>query len=210
MRRLGVATALSLSLCGLSGPSLAKGLEPVEARITGPGLQAALVLRDPEGLGGARMTSLDLFSGQALHYSYGGRGRTLKSPVPPGERGPRYTIRWRLVPMLGGDRTVTLRQELFPYAEPGPVLFLPESRWARRNQLATGWMRATPALRTNLQAWGLPGRSAEEDRTRLESEERSGVGAPLVALLVGTVALLSGGALALRRRSSAPAANPAP
>ena len=206
MTRLGSATAIGLLLSALASQALAKGLEPAEARITGPGLEKPIVLRDPDGPGGTGGTTLGLFAGQTLSYSYEDRSRMVQKPAE--DLGPRYTVHWRLRPMEGGD-TVTLRQDLFPYAQGGPVVFLPDSRRARRSHLTSGWLRPTPTLLTNLQAYGLPERAPGSASSLEESgdETEPSFLAPIAG--TGSIALVGLGVFFVMRRRSGPAAHPA-
>lgn len=214
MRRLWLGIAIGLLPLFLAGPAMAKTwLEPVEARITGPGLEDPLLLRDPDGYQGTGQTPLGLFAGQALDYTYDDTDTARTPPAPRGGLGPRYTIQWRFKSMRDGvrdgERTLTLHQYLFPYAEGGPVLHLPDGPRADRGSLDTGWTIATPALRTNLRAWGLPGRAELGEETSPASQERGASIVPLFALGVGTV-VVAAGAWLLTRRRNAPAAHAAP
>ena len=73
---------------------------------------------------------------------------------PKGDLGPRYTITYRL-PGPNGEETI--RQDLYPYADGGPLTYTPtDQTFFGSNVVRGGWYRASPELKTTLVKAGLP------------------------------------------------------
>lgn len=164
MCRLLVAVLAVGAILATPATALAKG--PSGASISGPGLAAPLrvdhlsglvghgQLADQGGLGepgqfGALM--------QHAGFSEGVWGRQAGRPPvdePEGELGPRYTVLWTLPGPTGADDTV--RQELYPYAEAGPVTHVtPGQAFFDGQHTAGGWFAGGPELSTLLLDLGL-------------------------------------------------------
>jgi hypothetical protein len=90
---------------------------------------------------------------------------------PNGDLGPKYTITWT-VPGPNNE-TWKLKQELYPYAESGPVTYLKPGQTVFRIPGGTrgGWFQADSRLKKTLVAAGLPSRPVadESDTTSLST-----------------------------------------
>jgi hypothetical protein len=125
--------------------------------------------------------------------------------APTDDLGPRLRITWSL---MGPNGEVPVVQELYPYAEGGPVTFVaagqPMWEGARTNG---GWFRAPARLITTLADLGVPARSALEPASTGGGSTTTTTWAPIGASVVVVLGL--GAALALltrRRGEAAPAA----
>src|SRR5436305_10566149 len=149
-RRLPLAVAAGALLV----PAAAQAKGPDRARITGPGLDHAIVLsgvgEDATGpLGALTMAGgfFDTVFGQAPDTRLGHR--------PSGDLGPRYLVLYR-VPGPSGNST--LRQDLYPYGAGGPVTHMRSLQRFWGGLTAGGWVRSTPGkgLKSALVRAGLP------------------------------------------------------
>jgi hypothetical protein len=159
MRAGLLVSAVTAGLLTVALPAAAKG--PASASIEGPGLAGPLVMGysddassvGTEGLGGL------LNHGRLGHALIAAtavappREGTLVTPTPsppPGRLGSRYAVTYD----MGPDGAI--RQDLYPYAEGGPVAHLPAGQRIGTRPLGGGWARADVALLGVLTNAGLP------------------------------------------------------
>jgi len=168
LRRLIAVTALAAGMSiaaalTLAGPALAKG--PSQARITGPGLVRAVVVSgngEPGEPG--RLASLagqtGLFTvmfGAGADVS--GAPARLRTPPPEASLGPRYALVYTVpgVPPRPGQEFGRVRQDLYPRAPGGPVIYTPPGQPGFSGPLAVaGWLRGAPQLTRTLAQLGVP------------------------------------------------------
>ena len=154
---MSIAAALTLAT-----PALAKG--PSQARITGPGLAHAIVV---SGNGEPGMLSkLATLAGQtSLFTVMFGAGGSVPAPVrlrtalPRASFGPRYTVIYTVpgVTPQPGEQFGRIRQDLYPLAAGGPVIYTPPGQPGFGQQLqVTGWLRASSQLTRTLARLGVP------------------------------------------------------
>jgi hypothetical protein len=154
---MSIAAALTLAT-----PALAKG--PSQASITGPGLAHAVVV---SGNGEPGMLSkLATLAGQTnLFTVMFGAGGSVPAPVRPRTRlpraslGPRYTVTYTVpgVTPQPGEQFGRIRQDLYPLAVGGPVIYTPPGQAGFGQQLqVTGWLRASSRLTRTLARLGVP------------------------------------------------------
>jgi hypothetical protein len=190
-RRLTLAT-LATALLGALAPSPAPAKGPIQASLEGPGLETPLPFAWTHG-GAAHDPRRAPFEHVALATGlltavfadasverFDAASRGLRLARPQGDLGPKYTLTHR----FEGPRSMEIVQDVYPYAEPRPVLFI-----APRS-----WFVAGPGLRHALVDAGLP-----PDRPSREHDLLWAF-APVLAAIVAT---LLGGALAVRRRPGA-------
>jgi hypothetical protein len=231
LRRLITVTALAAGLSiaaamTLAAPALAKG--PSEARITGPGLVRAIVVSgagEPGQQG--RLASLaeqsGLFTvmfGASAGASIGGSAPArLHTPPPKASLGPRYTLVYTVpgVPPRSGQQFGRVRQDLYPRAPGGPVIYTPPGQQGFGGPLTvTGWLRGHPQLSRTLAQLGVPPPAgtgaAQQTRqpaaARPAAAHRAGAETPawiIVPAAVIAAAALIGTAWWLRRRRPAAA-----
>ncbi|HEY2305332.1 MAG TPA: hypothetical protein VGI05_05565 [Streptosporangiaceae bacterium] len=169
LRRLTVVTALAAAMSiaaaiTLATPALAKG--PSQARITGPGLAHAIVVSgngEPGQPG--RLSAIAVQTG-LFTVLFGAnasvppqRPQQLRTPPPKASLGPRYTIIYTVpgVTPQPGEQFGRIRQDLYPRAAGGPLLYTPPGQQGFGAPLAvTGWLRAGPRLPRTLAQLGVP------------------------------------------------------
>jgi hypothetical protein len=222
LRRLIVLTALTAGMSiaaaiTLATPALAKGAS--QARITGPGLAHAIVVSGNGEPGQPGM--LDTLSQQTELFAVMFGPNVPVPPqlrTPPKALGPRYTITYT-VPgefQLPGKQFGQIRQDLYPRAIGGPVIYTPP-RQPGGPVPVFGWFRASRYLPRTLAKLGvppLPGTSAAlQTRLRAAAHPAAARQASSQALawLIGSAAVIAAAALAgtvlwLRHRKPASAA----
>ena len=229
LRRLIAVTALAAGMSvaavlTLATPAFAKG--PSQASITGPGLGRAVVVSgngEPGEQG--RLANLALQTG--LFTVMFGAGASISGPAParlhapppPATLGPRYTLVYTVpgVTPRPGQQFGRVRQDLYPRAAGGPLIYTPPGQQGFGGPLTvTGWLTGNPQLTRTLAQLGVPPaagtRAAQQTRpasAHPAAAHQAGARTPgwiiaPAALIVA--AALAGTALWLRRRR--PAAPP--
>ena len=220
LRRLITVTALAAGLSiaaamTLAAPALAKG--PSQARITGPGLLRAVVVSGNGEPGEQdRLASLAEESGLfTVMFGSGVSGPVparLHSPPPRASLGPRYTLVYTVpgVTPRPGQEFGRVRQDLYPHAAGGPVIYTPPGQQGFGGPLTvTGWLRGRPQLTSTLAQLGVPAQTRHPAAARPASAHRAGAGTP--GWIIATAAVIAAAALigtARRLRRRRPAAAP--
>jgi hypothetical protein len=138
----------------------------------------------------------------------------LRTPPPNASLGPRYTITYTVpgVTPRSGEQFGKIRQELYPHAANGPVIYTPPGQAGFGQPLqVTGWLRATPRLTRTLARLGVPRRAAPVPRAHVPhavdtaTAHQAGSGALpwLIGAAAAIVAAVLAAALLLRHRKSA-------
>ena len=156
-----VAALIAAGLVVLSpAPASAKGLQQELTIVSGPGLEEPLIL-EREDWGVPRNES----SPQAVLIEGLLGGPAPAIPPPKEDRGPAYEIRYQVSALNPGDPNWPIfsivRQRLHPYAEGGPVAYLPSQFWRNPfgpNRIQPRWQSFPPALVERLHRFGLPER----------------------------------------------------
>jgi hypothetical protein len=148
---------VSLACAALVAPSIAAGKGATRATVEGTGL-------DEGGITFASGTEGDPPSGSALDQliqdtgfypsAMGQDPSPLEPSRPAGDLGPRYTVTYTL-PGPNMSRS-EVKQDLYPYAEGGPVAFVAPGQPIFDTQTKGGWFRALPGLHELLVDHGLP------------------------------------------------------
>jgi hypothetical protein len=231
LRRLIAVTALAAGMSiaaviTLATPALAKG--PAWARITGPGLARAVVVSgngEPGQQG--RLASLadqtGLFTvmfGASASASIGGPAPArLHTPPSATSLGPRYTLVYTVpgVTPRPGQQFGRVRQDLYPRAPGGPLIYTPPGQQGFGGPLTvTGWLRGRPQLTRTLAQVGVPPaagtRAAQQTRRPAAAHPAAAhqAGARTAGWIIASAAVivaaaLGGAALWLRRRRLAAA-----
>jgi hypothetical protein len=174
---------LILALAALLLPALAVAKGPSAASISGPGLSEPLLvtgLGDESGLVG----QTGFFAA-----TFGQSPDPMSKTRPKGDLGPRYTIRYT-VPGPTNTNAV-IRQDVYPYAEGGPVLYMkPGQPFFETERTHGGWYRANASLKRTLVGLGLP-TSTPADKSRTVST---------AGLAAGAFAAVAAGLVLVRRR----------
>jgi hypothetical protein len=85
----------------------------------------------------------------------------LRTPPPTDSLGPRYTVIYTVpgVTPQPGEQSGRIRQDLYPGATGGPVIYTPPGQDGFGQPLqVTGWLRGRPALIRTLDQLGVPSR----------------------------------------------------
>ena len=221
LRRLIVVTALAAgtgvaAALWLATPALAKG--PSQASITGPGLVRAVVVAgngEPGELGPLAVLAEQTGLVNALFgadISVAPQTPVpLRTPPPKASLGPRYTVIY-VVPGVTpqpGEQFGRIRQDLYPSAAGGPVIYTPPGQDGFGQPLqVTGWLRASPQLTRTLTQLGVPVRPNRPAsvRTRPPAAHPAAVhqpGSPTLAWFIAAAVAIAAAAvagLAWRRR----------
>jgi hypothetical protein len=225
LRRLIVLIALAggMSIAAgmtLATPALAKG--PSQARITGPGLVHAIVISGG-GEPGQQSRLASLAEQTNLFTVLFGPGGSVPPPsrlhTPPlkASLGPRYMVVYTVpgIEPQPGEESGRVRQDLYPYATGGPVIYTPSGQRGFGQDLQTaGWLRGGTQLTHTLTQLGVPSRpgtqAAQQTHrppgTHAAAAQQAGFRTPgwLGALTAAiAAAALAGAALLLRRRKPA-------
>jgi hypothetical protein len=214
VRRLIVLTALAAGMSfgaamTLATPALAKG--PSQARITGPGLSHAIVVAGG-GEPGEQTTLASLAQQTNLFIVLFGPGgvlgapRRLHTPPPKASLGPRYTVVYTVpgVEPKPGQQTGQIRQDIYPYAKGGPLIYTPSGQHGfGQNLKVTGWAHGGAGLRHTLATIGaLPGPGAKTPQqpnpthtAHAVAAQQAGPGIPGLAATGAALAAAFGGAL---------------
>ena len=229
LRRLIVVTALAAgtsiaATLTLASPALAKG--PSQARITGPGLVHAIVVSGDGEPG--QQGNLAALAGQSGLFTvlFGPAASVplpaptrLRTPPPRASLGSRYMVIFTVpgVTPQPGEQFGQIRQDLYPRAVGGPVIYTPPGQdgFGQRLQV-TGWLRASPQLTRTLAQLGVPPRPGTQaaPQTRPPSAAHPATahqaGSRTLAWLIAAaaaiaVAALAGTTLWLRRHKPATA-----
>jgi hypothetical protein len=207
-RRALAMLVLALLLAAVPTAAQAKGASAATISGGGPGgLPGGPIdmKGDGEPGSGTNLSNLAEAAGVfTLLWEDGQPGALTSAPLPPAQRGARYTITWTFPNGDGGEDQV--RQSVWPYAAGGPLTFMATGQKVLDGTTKGGWYRAGDNLRQLLITLGLPNRVPLATPTPAPPAPAAEPSPALwprvvvgVALLVA-VAVVAG--IILRRRSS--------
>jgi hypothetical protein len=217
-RRALAMLVLALLLAAVPTAAQAKGASAANISGGGPGgLPGGPIDLEGDGEPGSGTSLANLAEAAgvfALLWEDGQPGALDSAPLPPAQRGARYTITWTFPNGDGGEDQV--RQSVWPYAAGGPLTFMATGQKVLDGATKGGWYRAGGNLRQLLVDVGLPNRAplttpatAPPAASPAPAAEPSPALWPKVAVGIALLlALTAGIALILRRRSASP--GPAP
>jgi len=186
-----VLLVLAIAMLALPATALAKG--PSEARVTGPGLAKAIVIKGTETDGSPIM---DLADAAGFFPAAFGQTPSPMTSRPKGSLGPKYSVDYT-VP--GGDMTTfKIHQDAYPYATPYSVTYMPSGQPIFDMETQGGWFTDT-RLKEVLVAHGLA-KTANEAKSGSASSAGFFSTGKLGALIL--VLFVLGGAFVLMRRRS--------
>ena len=155
MRRL----ILLLALAVLALPSHALGKGPSAATMEGPGGGGGITFSGDEGSG-----PLGNLTQQSGWFAQAFPQESEPCCRPKGGLGPKYTVTYTVPRDM--NRTVTIRQDMYPYASPGPVTYMAPGQPIFDMETPGGWFQAGADLKETLVAAGLaetaPGGSSDD------------------------------------------------
>ena len=220
---LAAGTAIAVT-AALATPALAKGA--TQASITGPGLvRPVTVSAQGEALPGQGDTLSSLAEQTGLFtVLFGPDGGTsaepspLRTPPAAASLGPKYTVTYTVpgVTSQAGQQAGRIRQDLYPRAADGPVIYTPPGQAGFGQPLqVTGWLRGSPGLTRTLARLGVPPRPAPQAarQSRLASGAHPAAAHPassgtidwLIASAAVIAAAITGAGLWRHRRKPATA-----
>lgn len=142
MKKLALIVLVALAL-----PATAFAKGPSKALIAGPGL-TTIRISGSEG----SSTPFWTFVETAGFFEAAWGTSRLPQATPKGDLGPRYTITW-IVPSSS-----RLHQDLYPYATPSPVTYMPRGQEIYETNVRGGWFVGGEKLDKALQRIGVPAR----------------------------------------------------
>lgn len=177
MKKLALIVVLALAL---PGTALAKG--PSKAAIAGAGITTIRV----SGAEGSSTPFWRFVEAAGWFEAAWGPSRLPQTP-PNGELGPRYTITWT-VPSSG-----KLSQDVYPYAKPSPLTYMPRGQEIWGTPVRGGWFAGGPKLRKALTRLGVPAEAPAPQATPASGRQappaaRQSSGSGLSALEIGAIA----------------------
>jgi hypothetical protein len=191
MRRL----ILLLALAALAVPPTALGKGPSAATMEGPGGGGGISFSGDEGSGPlGHLTQQSGWFAAAFEQE----PNHLLAERPKGDLGPKYTVTYTVPQDM--NRTVTIRQDIYPYASQGPVTYMAPGQPIFDMKTRGGWFQAGPDLKETLVAAGLPATAPGS------SSDDTSFPATTVGLLAFALLLAGATALLLRRRARPAAA----
>lgn len=140
LRILAVVLTIGAVSVTFADVAAAKGAQVVT--ITGPGIDGRLRLdnlHDQPGVAGPN--DLGNATG-ALLFAAGEPNAAIEAKRPAGALGPRYRVTYDV--LVGENTTKPLRQDVYPFAKAGFVVFTPPGQRVFAKQARTGWYVAAP------------------------------------------------------------------
>ena len=182
-----LTTVLLVVLGTLVGPQAATAKGPSEAKITGAAIGSGITLKGGGESGGTPLGDLAAASG-FFPAVFDTAPDPMRDVPPKGRLGPRYRVTYT-VP--GPNGVSTIRQDVYPYAEPFPVAYTkPGQTFWDGHKTHGGWYwGATGELKATLVGVGLP-RNAPAVASR--GGNVSWMVALLVVVALAALALVAG------------------
>ncbi len=186
---------LLVALAALALPASALGKGPAAATMDGPGGGGGITFSGDEGSG--PLGNLTQQSGW-FAAAFGQEPNPMLANRPKADLGPKYVVTYT-VPGPNND-TFAIRQDIYPYAKPGPVTYMEPGQPIFDMKTRGGWFQAGPDLKETLVSAGLP--------TNAPSSSSDDFSFPTVtaSLIVLALLFVSATAVLLRRRARPAAA----
>jgi hypothetical protein len=178
MKKLALIVFIALAL---PATALAKG--PSHASIAGPGLTTIRI----SGAEGSGTPFWRLVEATGWFEAAWGPSRLPQAP-PEGELGPRYTITWKV------PSSSKLYQDVYPYAKPYPVTYMPSGQKIYGTPVKGGWFAGGAKLEKALARVGVPAQAphppASVSHKPAAHASGSGLSAREVAAIVAGAVIL--------------------
>ena len=162
-KRIALVAGSFLLALVWAAPAGAKVMSLHHVEVTGPGIDGKLVV-SPDDFGDIKSEKSP--AAIALDGVYSPFER---EPRPSGSLGPRFVITYVEEYFIDGSEIVRLTAHLYPYAESGPVTFVPPGQrkdpFSPKRFTRAGWLPYPEPLVENLRAAGLPSREVAERAT---------------------------------------------
>jgi hypothetical protein len=186
---------LFLAVAALALPAAAVAKGPSEARIDGPGLDKAITITGAEEPGSPLMSFAE--SAGFFPAAFGQQPDPMLPSRPQGALGPKFTIDYT-VPGPDGE-TYEIAQDLYPYAKPSAVTYMPPGQKIFYGTTRGGWFESALLKQTLVKA-GLP---ATPSATAGNSSSFAS-GGRLGAIAGGAALLIAIGSVIFMRRRERP------
>jgi hypothetical protein len=175
MKKLALIVLVALVL-----PATAAAKGPSKAAIAGAGVTTIRI----SGAEGSSTPFWRFVEAAGWFEAAWGPSRLPQTP-PQGELGPRYTITWTV------PSSSKLYQDVYPYAKPYPVTYMPRGQKIWGTPVKGGWFVGGAKLKKALTRVGIPAQApqpppAAASHTPLPAQHVSGSG--LSALDLGAIA----------------------
>jgi hypothetical protein len=186
---------LVLAVAALALPATAFAKGPNEAKITGPGLDKAIVITGPEEEGSPMMAFAD--AAGFFPAVFGQQPDPMLPSRPKGDLGPRYTIEYNVPGPEGEDYSIS--QDLYPYALPYAVTYTKAGQEIFDMTTQGGWW-ASSSLKDKLVALGLPKTAGAAEAADTSSSSAGFFSTGRLGMLVLVLLVLGGATVVMRRR----------
>jgi hypothetical protein len=153
------------ALVALAFPGIASAKGPSGASIVGPGISAIRIA----GTEGGTTPYWRLVEAAGWFEATWGPSRLRQTP-PPGDLGPRYTITWTV------PSSSKLSQDVYPYAQPYPVTYMPRGQEIWSTAVKGGWFEGGQPLEKALLRVGLPAERPAAPASSSSQRQTVGVG----------------------------------
>jgi hypothetical protein len=152
MRR---ACLIGIVMAALTAAAPAQAKGPIAGTIDGPGLGGGMTFGGHGEPGGASALGTLAEEGGFFPAAFAQTPDPMLDARPKGDLGPRYAVTYR-VPGPHGKEDL-IRQDLYPYAQGGPVTYTkPGQPFFGRQETRGGWYQGSPRLKEMLVSKGLP------------------------------------------------------
>ena len=158
----------------LPATALAKG--PSRASIAGPGLTTIRI----SGAEGSATPFWSLVRAAGWFEAVWGPSHLPKTPSQ-GHLGPRYTITWTV------PSSSRLRQDVFPYAEPYPITYMPSGQKIWGTPVRGGWFVGGVKLSKALERVGVPAEAPQPPPSASHEPPPQGPASELRARDIGVI-----------------------
>ena len=158
----------------LPATALAKG--PSRASIAGPGLTTIRI----SGAEGSATPFWDLVRAAGWFEAAWGPSRLPKTPSH-GDLGPRYTITWTV------PSSSKLHQDVYPYAKPYPVTYMPSGQKIWGTPVRGGWFVGGVKLSKALARVGVPAEAPQPPPSASHEPPPQGPASELRARDIGVI-----------------------
>jgi hypothetical protein len=200
VKRSTVAFAVLALVFVLAAPAGAKGAIPQSAQLTGPGLSKPITFGDARVGSTSTGGDINLLATETRLFDTVYQGGVIGNIPAPADLGPRYTITWKMRREFRSGKTFELRSALYPYAKGGAVVHTFGGQQVGDPggafMLRSGWATVKRVLLQNLHAWGLP-----KNPQHAAGKVASSSIAPLWAVMLGALVLISAALVRLKRRN---------
>lgn len=181
-----------LAIAALALPATAVGKGPSAAEVSGPGDGGGISFTGNGESGGTPLGNLTEQAG-FFPAAFDQQPSPMLASRPKGELGAKYTITYT-VPGPNNELD-TLKQDVYPYAKPGPVTYMkPGQKFFGTEQTRGGWYQAPALLKETLVEAGLPAiapsGSASDGTSFFTTELLSAMAAAALLLGAATVIFL--------------------